>query len=207
MPNNFPNTPSVNDMFTSNRGITYVWDGIRWKSISSGPLSVSDAFEVSFNNIDSSSPATNVQDAINDIYLQIENLEQDKISFDNNSVVVNNDSITFTIENIQQAQITDSGLSTITITETSSRRFKRNIENISGSLEKVVKMQGVTFDRKDGTNNGESGLIAEDLFEVVPSLVKLDKNGNPESIYYTRIIAYLVEAIKELNEKIDNNNG
>jgi len=93
-------------------------------------------------------------------------------------------------------------LSVTSLTETSSRRYKKNIQNITNALDVVESMRGVTFDRKDDTSKNESGLIAEDLYEVLPSLVKLNDEGQPESIYYTRIIAYLVEAIKELEKRI-----
>jgi hypothetical protein len=46
-------------------------------------------------------------------------------------------------------------------------------------------------------------MIAEDLNSVAPNLVKKDKDGNPEAIFYSRVTAYLVEAIKTLKNQID----
>jgi len=94
-------------------------------------------------------------------------------------------------------------LSVTSLTETSSRRYKKNIQNISNALNVVCEMQGVTFDRKDDSSTNESGLIAEELHKIVPSLVALDDEGNPKSVHYTRIIAYLIESIKEQQKQID----
>jgi len=94
-------------------------------------------------------------------------------------------------------------LSATTITETSSLRYKTNILGLGGALDAVRLMRGVVYDRRDGSAVGESGLIAEELFKVAPSLVKLDAEGRPDAIHYTRVIAYLVEAIKELERKIN----
>jgi hypothetical protein len=89
-----------------------------------------------------------------------------------------------------------------TLTETSSIRYKSNIKNVTGSLDIVSKLQGVTYDKN---NRRESGLIAEEVFNVIPSIVTLDANGNVEGINYTRTIAYLIEAIKELKDELRGN--
>lgn len=91
----------------------------------------------------------------------------------------------------------------IAITETSSIRYKTNIKDIDNALDVINKMRGVVYDRRDGSSLNETGLIAEELHEIAPSLVKVNEDGIPEAIQYTRIIAYLVEAIKELEQKID----
>jgi collagen type VII alpha len=92
-------------------------------------------------------------------------------------------------------------LSATSITETSSIRYKENIRDISDSLSIITQMKGVEYNRKD-SDKDEIGLIAEDLYAIAPSLVKLDSEGRPDSIHYTRIVAYLVEAVKELEKKI-----
>ena len=45
-----------------------------------------------------------------------------------------------------------------TITETSMRETKTNIENISGMLPTVLQMQGVKFDWKDKSYGGKDNL-------------------------------------------------
>jgi hypothetical protein len=61
----------------------------------------------------------------------------------------------------------------------------------------------VTYDRKDKSSKNEAGLIAEDVDKVLPNLVTKDANGNPNGIYYTKLVAYLVEAIKDQQEQIE----
>ena len=57
------------------------------------------------------------------------------------------------------------------------------------------------YERRD---KGEVGLIAEDVEKVIPELVKRNANGKAESIYYTKLGAYLIEAIKTIKDEIDN---
>lgn len=94
-------------------------------------------------------------------------------------------------------------LTAATIVETSSIAFKENINPIENALEQIIKLVGVTYDRKDNKEH-EAGLIAEDVYKTIPDLVSLDKNGKPYGIKYTKTIAYLVESIKTLNQEIIN---
>jgi hypothetical protein len=94
-----------------------------------------------------------------------------------------------------------------TITEQSSIVYKTNVNPIDSALDKVLKLVGVTYDRKDGTKLNESGLIAEDVAAVIPSLVLNNDEGKPNSIAYSKLTAYLVECIKELNAKIERLEG
>ena len=87
--------------------------------------------------------------------------------------------------------------------ESSSIVLKENINPITNALDAVLQLVGVTYDRKDGSKKNESGLIAEAVAEVIPSLVSKDAQGNAEGIYYSKLTAYLVEAIKSLQEQIN----
>jgi len=89
------------------------------------------------------------------------------------------------------------------ITETSSIVLKENITPIQDALDAILKLTGKVYDRKDGSSYNEVGLIAEEVNEVIPNVVKKDATGNTESIYYSRLSAYLIEAIKSLNTEID----
>jgi hypothetical protein len=94
-----------------------------------------------------------------------------------------------------------------TITEQSSIVYKTNVNPIDSALDKVLKLVGVTYDRKDGTKLNEAGLIAEEVAEVIPGLVLNNDQGKPNSIAYSKLTAYLVECIKELNAKIERLEG
>ena len=89
-----------------------------------------------------------------------------------------------------------------TLVETSSIVFKENINPINNALESVLMLMGVTYDRKDNKEH-EAGLIAEDVYKIIPDLVSLDADGKPHGIKYTKLTAYLLEAIKSLNKEIN----
>jgi len=95
---------------------------------------------------------------------------------------------------------------TVGLVETSSIAFKENINPITGALDAILKLTGVTYDRKDNKKH-EAGLIAEHVFKHVPELVALDDKGNPYGIHYTKVSAYLIECIKTLQEEINELKG
>jgi hypothetical protein len=66
-----------------------------------------------------------------------------------------------------------------------------------------MSLVGVTYDRKNGSSKNEAGLIAEAVDQVLPNLVSHNKDGAAEGIYYSKLTAYLVEAIKDLKSQID----
>ncbi len=90
-----------------------------------------------------------------------------------------------------------------TITENSSIRYKENVETIKYGLDKVLQMRGVTYDKKD---NGvkEMGVIAEEVYEVLPEVVLKNEEGEIDSVSYGRIVGVLIEAIKDLKKEIED---
>lgn len=84
-----------------------------------------------------------------------------------------------------------------TITETSSIALKENVSPITGALDAIMQLVGVTYDRKDGSSKNEAGLIKEEVEKILPNLVKDD------GIHYTKLTAYLIEAVKELTAEIN----
>lgn len=93
-----------------------------------------------------------------------------------------------------------------TITETSSIAYKENVAPIEDALDTILKLVGVTYDRKDGSAKNEAGLIAEDTAQILPNLVTY-KDGKPEGINYTKLSAYLIEAVKTLKTEITELKG
>jgi hypothetical protein len=94
-----------------------------------------------------------------------------------------------------------------TIVETSSATLKENINPITDALGLIAQLQGVTYDRRDGSTHNEAGLIAEEVNRVLPNLVSLDDQGQPMGVYYTKLTAYLIEAVKALKAEIDQLKG
>jgi hypothetical protein len=105
--------------------------------------------------------------------------------------------------NFAAGTVTLTALVAGTISETSSISLKENVNPITNALPSLLSLNGVTYDRKDGTTKNEAGLIAEDVFKILPNLVTLNKEGNPEGINYTKLTAYLIEAVKELKNELD----
>ncbi len=99
-------------------------------------------------------------------------------------------------------QITCATLSATTLTETSSIALKENFRTIDNALDKILQLTGWIYDRKDGSTVNEAGVVAEEVNKVIPNIVKKDSEGNPESVAYTRLVAYMIEAIKELKSEI-----
>jgi len=85
----------------------------------------------------------------------------------------------------------------------SSRRWKTNIEPIDGALDKVQRLRGVSFDWKEN-GKPDIGLIAEEVGEVIPEVVSYEENGkDAKSVDYARLVAVLIEAVKEQQKEID----
>jgi hypothetical protein len=88
-----------------------------------------------------------------------------------------------------------------TLTETSSIKYKENIKPLN-NFEGIYSLNAVKYDRKDGSQKDEVGFIAEEMYKVLPELVSL-KEGKPDSIKYTKITTYLLEAVKDLKKEIE----
>jgi hypothetical protein len=88
---------------------------------------------------------------------------------------------------------------------TSDIRLKENVETIPNALEKVRKLDGVTFNYKKGGGRS-AGLIAQQLQEVLPEVVytsnELDSEEEHLAVRYGNVVGLLVEAIKELETEI-----
>lgn len=111
---------------------------------------------------------------------------------------------TFSGANVTFAGTINSGAITSTgdITAFSDERLKTDIKTVESGLDKVSKMRGVTFQR-DGKLN--SGVIAQELEKVAPELVKTaDDEMGTKSVAYGNMVAYLIEAVKELKVELDN---
>lgn len=87
--------------------------------------------------------------------------------------------------------------------------FKTNIKPLEGALDKVMKLQGVSFTWKEDTDTNKMvgikddlGFIAQEVQEVLPDLVRKNDDGLL-SLRDKGIIPILVEAIKEQQRQID----
>lgn len=95
------------------------------------------------------------------------------------------------------------------ILETSDQRYKKNIVGIENALQKVMLMRGVNYDwradefkEKNFPLTPQIGLIAQEVEKIIPQVVTTDAAGF-KSVEYSKLVALLIEAIKEQNKKID----
>jgi hypothetical protein len=89
---------------------------------------------------------------------------------------------------------------------TSDRNLKENIVQINDEniIDKVTSLNGYNFNFKDDeTKQTKSGLIAQEVEELMPELVSTNTDGN-KSMDYNGMIPYLVECIKVQQTQIQN---
>jgi len=79
----------------------------------------------------------------------------------------------------------------------SDNRLKRNINKIENALDKISKLNGVTYTKIGNDKLKETGLIAQEVKEVIPEVVYEDENGYL-NIAYGNLLGLVIEAIKEL---------
>ena len=107
------------------------------------------------------------------------------------------------------------------LTHDSDSRLKKDVQTISGALDKVLKLRGVTYywktreemaaTRGVSVNNMsygysdklQTGVVAQEIEQVMPELVSTDEAGF-KSVDYVGITPLLIEAIKEQQTIINN---
>ncbi len=99
------------------------------------------------------------------------------------------------------------GFRAIASYSSSDKHWKKDIQPLQSSLEKVSSLQGVTYEWKMDefpnlglTKGKQIGLIAQDVEKELPELVSEDKDGY-KAVSYTKLTAVLVEAVKELKQE------
>jgi hypothetical protein len=92
-------------------------------------------------------------------------------------------------------------LSATDLNSTSDERLKEDIKQISGALEKVLKLRGVSYTLKESGVH-RIGVIAQEVEEVIPEVIGI-MNDNTKTVSYGNLVGLLIEAIKELNREIE----
>lgn len=80
-------------------------------------------------------------------------------------------------------------------TTDSDRRLKTDLQRIEGALEKVQRLTGYTFNKR-GVSKRTTGLIAQDVQDVLPEAVYLTEDTL--SVAYGNMMGLIVEAIKDI---------
>jgi hypothetical protein len=87
-------------------------------------------------------------------------------------------------------------------TYASDGRFKQNIEPLENSLDKVLQLQGVSyqmnaeaFPKEHFDNAAQVGLVAQEVEKIVPEVVTTGPDGY-KAIDYAKLVPLLIESIK-----------
>jgi hypothetical protein len=90
----------------------------------------------------------------------------------------------------------------------SDKRLKKNIIPLTSALDKLQSINGVSYNWNDTAKEAgftddttQIGVIAQEIEEVYPELVKQNPNGF-KAVAYDRLTAILIEAVKELTERV-----
>lgn len=86
------------------------------------------------------------------------------------------------------------------VTAFSDRRLKYDIFHIEDALEKVLALSGYTFKWK-GSDRPSIGVIAQEIQAIFPEIV-FEKDDRL-AVDYSLLVSVLIEAIKELNAKLE----
>lgn len=92
-----------------------------------------------------------------------------------------------------------------TLTQASDERLKESVEELSGVLERLKDVRGVSYRfRKDapGPQGRQVGLVAQEVRKAFPELVHEDSDGTL-SVAYGNFSAVLLEAVKEQQRQIE----
>lgn len=179
---------------TSDNGV--LWN--TWRHVNEKPKINNDNIRIKFNSNNSATFLSNNEDfwfnpdTIND-NAPIKNFY---FGNGNTSNLANIYCNTLNAKNklIAQGEIISSG----DITAFSDIRLKSNIEKIESALDKVCQLNGYTYDMN---NKRSTGVIAQEVEKVLPEVVQ-DREDGYKTVAYGNMIGLLIEAIKELKEKI-----
>ena len=123
-----------------------------------------------------------------------------------------NNHIYFNTNNGERGYFDETGL-TVTgnitasgnVTAYSDQRAKENIVTIDSPLDKIMKMRGVYYTRKDMPGPRQVGVIAQEVEEILPEVVLTDSTEEKKkSVAYGNIVALLIEGMKAQQSTIDS---
>jgi subtilisin-like proprotein convertase family protein len=118
-------------------------------------------------------------------------------------VVANSGRVGINITNPTQALHVAGNVLANNVAVPSSGRFKHNVLPMSGALDKLLKLDGVTFDwnaefaKERPGREHDIGFVAEDVAKVFPEVVFYDAEGKVTGMDYSRLTAVAVAAIKQ----------
>ena len=117
--------------------------------------------------------------------------------------VLGNNSFSFQQNSVENASLdTNGNMTAQNFFSVSDQRYKKNISTISDAGSLLKQIRGVRFDwRKDGSP--DVGVIAQEVFEVIPEAIVSSMNGSMLTVAYNKIIPLLIETIKDLQIRVE----
>ena len=91
-----------------------------------------------------------------------------------------------------------------TLTQNSDQRLKTDIQPLRNTLDKVLRLRGVSYVMKDDVaRERKIGVVAQELEEEYPELIATSESGI-KSVAYANLTAVLIEAVKGLKAENDS---
>ena len=125
------------------------------------------------------------------------------------SVTKNDVTVSVPIKIKGNVDITGNVTYTGTANQSSDRRLKTNITPLEKSIDKVMKLNGVTFNwdktiakNKNASTTLQYGFIAQEIEKVIPELVSEDSDGY-NTVNYIGVIPVLTQAMQEQQKEIE----
>ena len=101
-----------------------------------------------------------------------------------------------------QLEVTDDIIAFVT----SDKTLKENITPITNALDKIKSLTGNTFKWKSDVEyhggKDEVGVIAQEVEALGLPNLTVDREGGTKAVQYVKLIAILIEAVKELSTKV-----
>jgi hypothetical protein len=93
-------------------------------------------------------------------------------------------------------------ISAASFNSTSSRKYKTNIRNLTNGLNIINNLRPVMFDWNTKDVKNDIGMIAEEVNEILPTIVYKNIKGEIDGFEYGKLVAVLTSAIKELSAEV-----
>ncbi len=215
----FGNTPDGNDWYVNNAGLFLDTDGTHdWATLSLNKSTIADGTSEGTIQLDGYSGKVQASelyiegDTAND---EVKSISGGSISGGQNPytdgfVLNHNQSggplLEMFVSGTKMIDINGSsgGITVTSLTETSDRRLKTNIQPLSNALDNTLQLRGVSYNWIDKYKSADNqiGVIAQEVEKVYPEFVHTDEDGM-KSVNYSQMVAVLIEAVKDLNAKIE----
>jgi hypothetical protein len=87
---------------------------------------------------------------------------------------------------------------------TSSLKYKTNVRDYDKGLDIINQMRPVYYNGKNDGNTQFAGLIAEEIHDLgLTEFVQYAKDGTPDALSYSNMVALLVKGMKEQQVQIN----